>query len=480
MIPESYTPAAAQALAHWGASAEMNPIETVMWRAEAEPRLRSTVLSVEILDCVPDWDRVVAAHEWGIATIPRARQRVVEPPFALGRPTWVDDDDFDLDRHLRRLALPEPGSMRQLLDLARSIATTPFDRAHPPWEMTLVEGLEGGRSAYISKLHHSATDGLGGMQLVALGRSRRRDHTPDKPVVATPSTNRSRSSTPLGLLRSQLTAAVSSAPARGRRHLEDAMSFLQRSWEDPAAPLEDAVRYVSSLQRIIGESPAPGSPLLAGRSGSWHFEAHEVPLQGLKAAAKSVGGSLNDAYIAALLGAFRRYHHELGADPATMPVAFPISLRRGDDPLGGNRFAGARLAGPVGEADPAERMRRIRRAVLQARDEPAIDALDRLSGTLVSVPTPLLTKVLLGLGQDNDLQASNVPGVPFPVYLAGARVLRMFPFGPLPGCAAMAAMVSHDGTCCIGLNVDPAAVADADLFAECLVDGFDEVLAVGR
>jgi hypothetical protein len=161
-----------------------------------------------------------------------------------------------------------------------------------------------------------------------------------------------------------------------------------------------------------------------------------------------------------------------------MPIAFPISLRRGDDPMGGNRFAGARFAGPVGETDPAERIRLVRQLVLNARAEPAVDALDRLSTALVRLPTPLLTRIMLSIGRTNDLQASNVPGVAHPVYLAGAQVTHLYPFGPLPGCAAMLALVSHNGTCCIGANVDAAAITDPALFAECLADGFGEVLAL--
>jgi hypothetical protein len=141
-----------------------------------------------------------------------------------------------------------------------------------------------------------------------------------------------------------------------------------------------------------------------------------------------------------------------------MPVAFPISLRRGDDPMGGNRFAGAKFAGPVGETDPAERVRLVRQMVLNVRSEPAIDAMERMSGVLVRLPVPLLTRIMLSLGRTNDLQASNVPGISYPVYLAGAEVTHFYPFGPLPGCAAMIAMVSHNGICCVGANLDAAAV----------------------
>jgi hypothetical protein len=147
--------------------------------------------------------------------------------------------------------------------------------------------------------------------------------------------------------------------------------------------------------------------------------------------------------------------------------------------MGGNQFAGARLAGPVGEEDPGERVRLVRQLVLNARDEPAVAALDRLSGLIARLPTPVINRFMLTVGRSNDVQASNVPGVNHPLYLAGAEVLRTYPFGPLPGCASMITLLSYNGTCGVGINVDLAAVTDPALLAECLREGFDEVLALG-
>ena len=127
----------------WGTSARMNPLETAMWRAEsADPRLRANVSLLELLDHAPDWDRLLAAHEWASRMVPRMRQRVVEPAFALGTPTWAPDPDFDISRHVHRIVLPVPGSMRELLDITADFAAAPFDRDRPLWDALLVEGLE--------------------------------------------------------------------------------------------------------------------------------------------------------------------------------------------------------------------------------------------------------------------------------------------------------------------------------------------------
>lgn len=470
-----YTQDLLKQMRDWGTPREMTPFETVMWRIEADPRMRSTITGLQILDCVPDWERLSTAVEWSTRVVPRFRQRVLEPAlgsFALGAPAWVDDPDFSLDRHLRRERLSPPGTMRQLLDLTQQAAMTPFDRAHSPWEAILVEGLEGGRAAFILKLHHSTTDGLGTIQLLNTLNSRKREHSPDKPQPL-PRPLRPPPE-PAALVRDQLsrlpgTVLNSVAKTLGRA--------LRRDGRESA--LVEARRYLRSAGRVLAPLPAAPSPLLRGRSGDWHFETVELPLAAFKTAAKAAGGSLNDAFIAALLGGFRRYHEHFGESLEQMPIAFPISLRSGDDPMGGNRFAGARYAAPLGERDPVERVRLIREFVLSARDEPAIDVLSRLSPLLMTLPAAALSKMIFRQTASQDLQASNVPGIGHPVYLAGARVIQAFPFGPLPGCGAMIAMTSHDGTCCVGINVDPAAVTDPARLAICLREGFDEILALG-
>jgi hypothetical protein len=161
-----------------------------------------------------------------------------------------------------------------------------------------------------------------------------------------------------------------------------------------------------------------------------------------------------------------------------MPIAIPISVRKEGDGAGGNRIAGARLAAPVGVTDPAERIRAIRALIGAARAEPALNALGLIAPALSRLPGPMISQLAGGLTQANDLQASNVPGIREDVYLAGAKIERVYPFGPLPGCATMITLVTHGAACCIGVNADPAAVTDLERFARCVCEGFDEVLAL--
>jgi len=449
----------------------MNALETLMWRVEVDPRLRSTITGIEILDCVPDWDRFLAAAEWGTRMAPRFRQKVVEPALGIGNPHWVNDPDFDLHYHVRRMRLPESGGWRALFAAAEQIAMTPFDRARSPWESYLFEGLPDGRAAHMLKMHHATTDGMGSVQLFSQLHSRTRASNPLKPQPPTPLPERQ---TPVGLLVEQLTRDVQALPGLLQHTAGAAFHVLMR----PQATIAGLLGFVSSLARVTADPAAKGSPLLRRRSLSWHFMALDVGFADLHAAAKAADATLNDAFIAALLGAFRLYHEALGHPITELPMAIPISVRREGDAAGGNRIAAARFAGPVGIADPRARMRAIDALVRSIRREPGLEGMSVLAPALARLPAALLTAIAGGMTKSNDLQASNVPGLRDELYLAGARIERVYGFGPLPGCASMITLNTHGDTCCIGANVDPAAVTDPERFADCLARGFAEVLAL--
>ena len=454
----------------WGEAREMNGLEALMWRIEVDPRLRSTICGLEILDCMPDWERFLDACDWATRMVPRFRQKVVEPALGIGNPCWVNDPDFDLLYHVRRVGLPEGGGWPALLRAAEQVAMTPLDRARSPWESVLFDGLPDGRAAHLLKLHHSTTDGMGSVQLLSQIHSRRREHTPDKPQPAPPPPEKA---TPIGLLIEELGREVRAIPRLARR-----MAGSVGALAHPFDTAGRAIRFGASLGRVIADPDAQGSPLLRRRSLSWRFLALDVAFADLRAASKAAGASLNDAFLAALLGAFRLYHEKHDCPIEKLPMAIPISVRSDDDDAGGNRFAGARMAGPVAIADPRERMHAIGELVKAARREPAIDGLSLAAPALARLPAPLLAAVSGGMTATNDLQASNVPGLREDVYLAGAKIERSYGFGPLPGCAAMITLVSHGDSCCIGVNVDPAAVTDVRLFGDCLLRGFSEVLAL--
>ena len=464
-----------KAVAGWSRSGRMNDLEAVMWRAERHPQLSSTIVALELLDTAPDWERLRAAHEWGADLVPRFRQRVVEPLIgAVGPPGWAPDPAFDLDYHLRRTGLPAPGGHAQLLELVQAFAQSPLDRSRPLWEALLVEGLAGGRSAYVLKSHHSLSDGIAGIQLIGGIHSRMRAPTREDVRIELQSAVGARRA--IGLTLDELADGARGLPGVAR----GALAPLRRLAAHPRSSAAAGQRFLGSLRRV---SSAPGTPseLLRPRTGrTWRFRTLEASLGELKAAGRAVGGSLNDAYLAALLGGLARYHDRFGAEVVDLPVAVPVSLRRPDDPQGGNRFTAVQIAGPATIADPLERMAAIRALILAARGEPALDLAGLAAPVLSRLPADIAILARSRVGAQADLSASNFPGIREDVYIAGARVERFFAFGPLPGSAVMATLVSHGGVCCITLNCDGEAIREPDTLVECLGDAFDEVLAVGR
>jgi hypothetical protein len=201
-----------------------------------------------------------------------------------------------------------------------------------------------------------------------------------------------------------------------------------------------------------------------------------VALERFKAGAKAGGGSLNDAFIAALLGALKRYHDHFGVEVDRIPIGVPVSIRVEGDSPGGNKFAAAKFAAPMSEPDPRERIRLVREFVLSARAEPALGAIDALAPLLSRLPARAIVEMTTQLTTSLDLQASNVPGLTRPAYLSGAKITHVYAFGPRPGCSAMMALVSHDGRCCIAGNINPAAIAEPELFERCLAEAFQEIV----
>jgi WS/DGAT/MGAT family acyltransferase len=467
----------------WGGPVRMSAWEALMWRGEEDPRTRSSAVLLEILDSEPDWDRLVAALDRATRLIPRLRDRVVEPALPVGSPVWTEDTHFDLSYHLRRIRLPEPGGMAELLDLTAHVAGRPLDRNRPPWEALLVGGLEGGGAAYVFKLHHSLSDGLGLVQLLGMLHSRTAEPG-GQPIASTgpaPQREPGPAPTSVGLVAEQLWANLADLPRHAAGGVGAAVGLIGRVLHNPGAALTKTLDYGLSLRRVLSPPQVGRSPLLSAGSGfSYRVLVHEMRLDEVKAAGKAVGGSVNDVFLAGVLGAFRRYQEHFGQSIAQLPVSLPISLRDSADPTGGNRWAGARLALPVGEPDPGLRIQLIREIVLAVRREPAIAVMDVLAPALNRLPSLALSPIVSAVTNVADVQASNVPGLAFPVYVAGARVRRIYAIGPRPGVTAMISMVTYDGICCLGLNVDPDSIVDVAAFETCLHEGFDEVLALGR
>lgn len=261
------------------------------------------------------------------------------------------------------------------------------------------------------------------------------------------------------------------------RHGPGLARLAGRALAEPAEAVAGITELSESMQRLMSGPPVAPSPVLRRRSLSRRLAALEIPLDEFRAAAKAGGGSLNDAYLAAIGGALRRYHDHFGVPVDAVPAAVPVSIRQEGDAAGGNHWAGVRLPLPVGAVDVGERIAQIREHMEASKDEPAMKMMDLMAPLMSRAPSAVL-EVLTAAAAGTDVQASNIPGPDFPLYTAGAKIDQFFGFGPLPGPAMMIVLFSYDGRCFIGVNYDAVAISDHDRFEVCLREGFDEVLAL--
>jgi diacylglycerol O-acyltransferase len=452
---------------------ELSAFDQILHRGEAHPRTRSGIMTVELLDTTPDWESYRARFDNASRKVLRLRQKVVMPTLPTVAPRWVIDPDFNLDFHVRRMRAPEPGTMRQVFDLAEVAAQSPLDISRPLWTATLVEGLEGGRAAQIVHLSHAVTDGVGGVEMFANLYDLERDPPPQAP----PPLPVPQDLSPNDLMRQGFNRLPGTIAGRVRGLLFSAAHVVGEMVRDPISRMGDVVEYAMSGARVVGPV-APPSPVLRRRSLSSRSEAIDIEFGDLHRAAKAAGGSINDAYLAGLCGALRLYHQAKGVPIDALPMAVPVNLRSEADPAGGNRFAGVNLAAPVGLHDPEMRIKNIRSQMTRKREERAIDMVGAIAPVLTLMPDSVLESIS-GSIVNSDVQASNVPVYAGDTFIAGAKVLRQYGIGPLPGVAMMVVLISRAGYCTISTRCDRASITDPDLWARCLLTGFDEVLALG-
>ncbi|MBB2991756.1 WS/DGAT/MGAT family acyltransferase [Mycolicibacterium iranicum] len=456
-----------------GLPEELSPLDQILHRGEANPRTRSGILTVELLDTAPEWNTFRTRFEHASRKVLRLRQKVVTPTLPTAAPRWVVDPDFNLDFHLRRVRVPEPGTMRQVMDLAEIAAQSPLDISRPLWTATLIEGVENGQAALMVHLSHAVTDGVGGVEMFANLYDLERD-PPPQPVPPLPVPT---DLSPGDLMRSGINRLPGTVVGGFRNAIVGAAKAAGHVVRDPVTRLGSVIDYAMSGVRVVGPVADP-SPILRRRSLSSRSEAIDIAFGDLHRASKAAGGSINDAYLAGVCGALRLYHEAKGVPVDSLPMAVPVNLRSEDDPAGGNRFAGVNLAAPIGLADPEVRIKDIHSQMRSKREERAIDMVGAIAPVVSFLPDTVLEQ-MAGSIVNSDVQASNVPVYAGDTFIAGAKVLRQYGLGPLPGVAMMVVLISRSGYCTITARYDRAAVTDPKLFARCLLAGFDEVLALG-
>lgn len=446
----------------------MRSSDAFTWSMESDPRLRSTVVTVMVLDRAPDWDEVRTRVERLSRELPMLRQTVVESPLPAP-PRWQECADFDLDFHMRRVAVPAGGSFDTVLELARLAQMEDFDRARPLWKITLIEGLPDGQTAVLCTFHHALSDGVGGVQ-IAMTLFGLTPELPPSDAVATQEPRRSMVDDyrdavryGVGLVADTITGASSTVPR-----------LMFDSVRSPLRTLKTGAGLARSVYRTVRPVNTTGSPLMTDRTLIRRLDVLDVPMPALREAAHRSGGALNDAFVAGVAGGLRRYHEKHGVGVGALHLSMPISLRAKDDGPGGNRITLMRFDIPVDLADPTERIRQIRERTEQVRHEKSLPYTQLIAGFLNRVPRWYIGSILRHV----DFVASDVPGIPVPVTLGGARVLMQYAFGPTIGSAVNVTLLTYVDTCALGIDVDGGAIPDVGLFVECLRAGFDEVLAL--
>ncbi len=448
----------------------MRNSDAFTWAMESDPRLRSTVVTVIVLDRSPDWEEVRNRFDLISRKVPMLRQRVVpSPPPAP--PRWEDAPDFDLGFHMRRVTATAPGTFDTVLEMARVAAMEDFDRARPLWENTLIDGLENDGAAMILKFHHALTDGVGGVQIgmILFDLS----EVPEKhgPVAELPevppptwlSGYRDTARYDARLVGNALMGTLKSAP-----------KLISNGIRRPVPTVSSAAEMAASVYRTVRPVNRTGSPLMKKRSLVRRLGVLEVPFPELRAAAHRSGGALNDAFVAGVAGGLRRYHEKRGVAVGDLHLTMPMSLREEGDEMGGNRITVMRFDVPAGVADPAQRIREIHERTSTVRHEKSLPYTQWIAGALNMMPRWYIGSILRHV----DFLCSDVPGIPVPVFLCGARVLTQYAFGPTIGAAVNVTLLTYVDTCAIGIDVDTGAIPDYDVFSESLAAGFDEVLAL--
>ena len=448
----------------------MSDAEGLMWRLEKDPHLSSTFGTVSILDRPPDFDRLRSRMERAVGNVPRLGWRVQAPPVNLSAPLWVDDVDFDIDLHVRRIALPRPASRRQLYDLATLLVLDPFERTRPLWQFVVVEGLRGGKAALVQKMHHTITDGEGGVQMSLQYLDFTRD-APDPPLPDA----------------STLTARPPSTPST----MDSVRDLLLGGWRlpigvarqvsellaDPAAIPKASTATMDTVRGVLSQLSdveRAQSPLWTERSLKRHLEVVRAPFRETKDAAKRLGGTLNTAFLTAAADAAARYHRDLGAPVDHLRASMAVSTRT--DASAANAFSLARMVVPTGDMPIADRFAAIQAEADAARDQAGGTSLATLAAVAAALPTSLVTRIARQQTQTVDFATSNVRGAPVPVYVSGAKLLENYPIGPLAGVAFNLTLLSYLGSLDMGVNIDAAAVTEPERLAAALKRAFKDLL----
>jgi diacylglycerol O-acyltransferase / wax synthase len=446
------------------------------------PSLHMHVSMVAVLDpaTVPggySFEKLRALVSERLDRAPIFRRRVVEVPFRLDHPHWVEDQHFDIDYHMRRAALPGPGGMGELAAFVGDVCSRQLDRAKPLWEMHIVEGLADGHIAVVTKIHHCTIDGVSGAEL--LGELFDLEAAPpDKPP---PEELPSR---PAGI-PSDMVLVTQALLSRVTRPLR----VTGLAWKTAKALLDVRhVRHASGPGRAALPLTAPRTSLNVAITPHRRVAFSTISLDDVKRIKNALGTTVNDVVLALCTGALRRYLEDGGELPEEPLVAtVPVSVQGSTRHRSANKVSAMFVALPCSVDDPVKRLLTIRESTKGAKEEHQalgadvlLDWAEHATPHVFSAAARAYTRFRLAERHRpiHSLIMSNVPGPSFPLYLGGAQMVAGFPLGPVTdGAGLNITVMSYRGVLNWGLMACREAVPELARMARYVPDALDELLS---
>ena len=413
-----------------------------------------------------------------VQAIPAFREKLANSFLNLDHPVWVEDEDFDVERHLHRVGLPAPGGREELAEICGHLAALPLDRRHPLWEMWVIEGLggtdarEGGRLAVLTKVHHAAVDGVTGANLMSQLCSTEPAAPPPEPVQASGTTN-------------ALRIALGGLGRFAARPVSLATSVLPAT----VSTVVDTVRRAAGGRTMANPFAAPPTPFNASITAHRNVAFSQLGLADVKKVKDRYGVKLNDVVMVLVAGVLRKYLLDRDELPdASLVAMVPVSVHDRSDRPGRNQVSGLFSSLHTEIADPAERLMAIAAANDSAKEHSsAIGATllqdwSQFAGPAVfGVAMRLYARTRLTERPVHNLVISNVPGPQIPLYFLGAEVEAMYPLGPIfHGAGLNITVLSLNGKLNVGLISCPELLPDLWDMADGFASGIAELLAARK
>jgi diacylglycerol O-acyltransferase / wax synthase len=422
------------------------------------------------------YDAVRAVLAERVPTLVPFRRRLMAVPLGLDHPRWVDDPDFNLDNHLHRVALPAPGGRAELSSMVAQVMGRPLRAEQPPWEMHVIEGLQGGQVGLIAKVHHAVIDGVAGVQLMA----QLLDLAPEgRPVAAVcpawlPDALPSNAQLVTHALPSLFTSPVRAIKAV-REVGRTALRLAQRALDDESGPVSIPLGAPTTFETPVG----------ASRSVS----LAELSLPKVKEVKHRFDVTINDVVLAICSGALRSHladHDEEAGSPLVAVVPISVRGQSADGDLG-NRLSAMFLPLANDLARPLDRLRAVAASSASAKAQERAVGYGPMAAAVSEALPPVVARPVIQLGlqfgalrrlRAGNLMISNVPGPDFPLYFAGMGMVAAHPLGPVvDGVALNITVQSYRESLFVGINASASAVPDLPALARSIVAELDVLLS---